>query len=366
MSAARIDGIVSNGRRALALALRLGYTATIIESEVSAAEAGLMPRPLSEPRSSAFTVSELCTVLQMELPSGSEMRIVRRRFVGKKLDDSAPRVAIVAGIRGDAPEGIRVAHEVGQFLEQHEERLLGVVDLYPCANPLAAHRGTRYWPFFDVDLNRLFPGRAEGHPPDRAAWALTQSVEGADQVIELRGARPAFRETAQAHVRLRDTGAAALAMHANVSVVWARNPGPAAPGTFAHQFPGTIVLEGGTGNRLTPGVGRDLRDGVLNLLSALKVVAEEDLPFHWAGLQRPVRVTDDRVLRIRADRGGLFLPEGELWAKVEQGAPLGTVIDPSSGEIVEHVCSPAAGRLLAVREHPVVFPGSMVARLVLE
>lgn len=310
-------------------------------------------------------MSELSTVLQLELPSGSEMCIVRRRFNGARITGSGRRVAIVAGIRGDAPEGVRVAHEVGAFLEQHEERLCGVVDLYPCANPLAAHRGARLWPFFDVDLNRLFPGRAEGHPPDRAAWALAQSVAGADQVIELRGARPAFCEVAQAHVRLRDTAAAELAMSANVAVVWSRNPGPAAPGTFAHQFPGTIVLEGGAGNRLTPGTGRDLRDGVLNLLSALGVLDEVDLPFHWAGLTRPLRVTDERLLRIRANRGGLFLPATELWSEVEAEGLLGSVIDPTTGEVVEQVRSPAPGRLLAVREQPVVFPGSMVARLVM-
>lgn len=278
---------------------------------------------------------------------------------------SARRVAIVAGIRGDAPEGIRVAHQVASFLEQNEGRLTGTVDVYPCMNPLGAHRGTRLWPFFDVDLNRLFPGRSEGHPPDRVAHALCQDVAGADQIIEVRGARPAFREAPQAHVRARDQAAAELAMNANVAVVWARTPGPAAPTTFAHQFPGTIVLEGGAGNRLSYGVGRDLSDGVLNMLAATGVLAEDVLPFHWATLQRPVRVTDEAVLRIRATRGGLFLPEGALWAEVEEGDALGAVIDPATGEVLERLSCPARGRLLALREQPAVFPGSMVARLVM-
>lgn len=291
---------------------------------------------------------------------------MRRRFSGGDASQGSVRsVAIVAGIRGDAPEGIRVAHQVATFLEQNEAHLNGVVDIYPCMNPLGAHRGTRLWPFFDVDLNRLFPGRAEGHPPDRVAHALCASVAGADQVIEVRGARPAFREAPQAHVRARDTASADLAMNANVAVVWARTPGPAAPSTFAHQFPGTIVLEGGAGNRLSYGVGRDLTDGVLNMLASLGVLSESVLPFHWAGLQRPLRVTDEQVVRIRATRGGLFLPDGALWAEVGEGDTLGAVIDPTSGALLERLTSPAAGRLLALREQPAVFPGSMVARLVL-
>lgn len=301
-------------------------------------------------------------VVSVEMPSGGDVDIVRRRFEGS----SGPRIAVVAGIRGDTPEGIRVAHELCQFLEGVEDRLRGTVDVYPCANPLAAHRGSRLWPFFDVDLNRSFPGREDGHPPDRVAWALARDVQGAEQVFELRGAHPAFREAAQAQVRQRDSRAAELAMGGNVAVVWARHPGPAANSTFAHQQPGTIVLEGGTGNRVTPGVGRDLREGLLNIMGMIGVLAEDDLPFHWAALQRPILVTDEEVVRVRAARGGLFLPEGTPWQEVEAGGLLGTVVDPSSGATCEAVTSPVSGRLLAVREQPVVFPGSMVARVVMQ
>lgn len=307
-------------------------------------------------------MSELSHLIDLELPSGDEVAVVRRRFRGP--EDGGQRVVLVAGIRGDAPEGIRVAHQVATFLASHEAYLSGTVDVYPCANPLAAHRGTRQWPFFNLDLNRRFPGRPDGHPPDRVARALVDDIRGATQVIELRGARPAFRELTQAHVRLRDKRAAELAAEANVSVVWARRPGPAAPVTFAHQFPGTIVLEGGSGNRLSPGVGKDLTDGVLNVLARLGVLDEQVLPFHWAGLQRPLRVTDDQVLRVRASRGGLFLPVSDAWGEVERGVLLGEVVDPATGASLERLFSPASGRILAMREHPVVFPGSMVARLV--
>lgn len=302
----------------------------------------------------------LSAVIEVELPSGDSIAVVRRRFGG----GDGPRVALVAGIRGDAPEGIRVAHEVATVLTEHESALLGTVDIYPCANPLAAHRSVRNWPFFDTDLNRLFPGKEQGHPPQQVAWALCQDIAGADQVIEVRGARPAFAESPQAHVQAWDEAAAKLAQEANVAVVWRRKSGPAGASTFAHQFPGTIVLEGGRGNRLTTGIGKDLRDGALNILVSLGVLPDSCTPFHWATLQRPLVVTDDAVFRVRADRGGLFLPVGELWSEVEAGEHLGDVVDPVSGECRETVTSPVAGRLFAIRELPVVFPGTMVARVV--
>lgn len=304
-------------------------------------------------------VADLSRVIEIELPSGDIAPVVRRRF-----GQGQARVVIAAGIRGDAPEGIRVAHRVGAYLKTHEDRLTGKVDIFPCANPLAAHRGTRNWPFFDTDLNRLFPGKEDGHPPAQVARALCDDIAGADQVIELRGARPAFSEASQAIVRHDHDESAELAMHANVSVVWRRQPGPAAPTTFAHQFPGSIVLEGGTGNRLTTGVGNDLADGILNLLVHLGVLPDEGLPFHWAAIQRPLLVTDAQVHRVRANRGGLFLPSGAIWTEVEAGGVVGTIIDPLTGETREEVQSSVGGRVLAIRELPVVFPGTMVARVV--
>ncbi|MBK9646537.1 MAG: succinylglutamate desuccinylase/aspartoacylase family protein [Deltaproteobacteria bacterium] len=294
------------------------------------------------------------------MPTGDAVHIVRRRFVGAP----GPRVAIVAGIRGDTPEGVRVAHKVASLLEQHHDALRGTVDIYPCVNPLAAHRGERYWPFFSQDLNRCFPGRLEGHAPDRVAYTLTEEVRDAAQVIELRGANPAFSEAPQAHVRARDTQAADLARHANVNVVWARQPGPAAGSTFAWQHPNTLVLEGGTGNRLQPKVGVALTEGVLNVLNVLGVLPDAILPFHWATITRPLMVGDDRVHRVRAVAGGLFLPSRGVWDEVEAGDVIGEIIEATAGEPIETIRAPASGRILAMREQPVVLPGSMLARVV--
>ena len=306
-------------------------------------------------------MSALLDVLhQVGMPGSDRVEIVRRRFQGS----DGPRIALVAGIRGDAPEGIRVAHEVAAFLETVVDSLEGTVDVYPCVNPLAAHRGSRRWPFFDLDLNRLFPGRPDSHAPDTVAWKLLQDVEGAEQVIELRGTHPDFREASQAHVRQGDMQAVERARHANVPVIWARNPTIASPSTFAAQFDSPIILEGGSGNRLTADVGRTLWEGTLNLLNVLGVLPDQHLPFHWATIRRPLVVGDDQVRRVRASRAGFFLPAVQPWEEIEAGQALGRVVDPGSGRILESLASPVAGHTLAVRERPVVFPGSLVVRVI--
>jgi len=307
----------------------------------------------------ASLVSVICSA---GMPTGERVDIVRRRFSGGE----GPRFALVAGIRGDTPEGVRVAHSVASVLQEHHERLKGTVDIYPCVNPLAAHRGTRRWPFFDQDLNRRFPGRESAHAPDRVAWQLVKDLQGVDELVEVRGAHPAFTEALQAQVKEADEKAAGLARHANVEVVWRRHPGPAAPSTLVYQFPNAIVLEGGTGNRLTPGISEALANGVLNLLNVLGVLPDECLPFHWAGVTRPAVVRDEHVHRLRASVSGLFLPTLRPWAQVAAGDLIGEIVDPIGGRLLERIEAPAGGRVLAIREQPVVLPGSMAARVVEE
>ncbi len=243
-------------------------------------------------------------------------------------------------------------------------KLHGMVDVYPCANPLAAYSGVQRWPFFDVDLNRRFPGRVDGHPPDRVAYELVRNLRDVDVVIEIRGAYPAFREICQAHVRAGVAKAVELASHANVEVVWARTPDTMAPTTFAAQFDTVMVLEGGAGNRLSDGVGDEMTAGVMNVLASLGVVDEQAVPVHWAAIHRPRVVTDAEVLRVRTELGGVFMPSVQAGAAVVRSEQLGTVVDPVHATVLQRVEAPVAGMVLAIREQPSVHPGSLVARVV--
>ncbi len=296
--------------------------------------------------------------LTVELPTGESCPIWHRSY-----GSGSPRVVVIAGLRGDAPEGIRVAHNVCAELEKVSPRLNGTVDVFPCANPLAAHLGMRRWPSFDLDLNRRFPGRDDGHAPDQVAALLLDFTAGVEQVVELRGTHPAFREETQAHVHDDAPLAIERAKHSNVSWVWCRKRRQDS-GALSHHRPDLIQLEGGSGNRLYDRVGRELGDGVLNLLCHMGILPDDSLPFHWATIQRPEVVADADVRRVRAERGGLFMPGARVGATVAAGDGLGEVIDPASGELREVVVAPVGGRVLALREQPVVYPGSLVGRVV--
>ena len=304
-------------------------------------------------------MGSMTSLISLEMPSGSTVSVYRRRFG----TGEGAKVAFVAGLRGDAPEGIRVAHLLSEFLDENEQFLRGTVDVYPCVNPLAAEQGKRLWPFFNVDLNRLFPGKNDGHPPSQVARALIDDIDVDTLVVELRGARPGFSEMLQALIRADSEASVAPALACNVDVVWKRYPGPAAGSTFAYQFPNAIVLEGGRGNQLTQEVGRRLYEGCLNLLMLQQILPDSCLPFSWLTIERPKLLDDENILRVRVNRSGIFLPSLSLGETISKGDEIGRVLEPASGVLREKVWSPSAGRVLALRNQPVVSAGIMVARI---
>ncbi|KOX98267.1 succinylglutamate desuccinylase/aspartoacylase domain-containing protein [Halorubrum tropicale] len=97
------------------------------------------------------------------------------------------RVAIVGGIHGDEPAGVRIVERLAAELapldsSDGEEGSAGLVRLI-LANEPAIEAGTRYT---DADLNRAFPGDADSDEYERAlAPRLAAELEGFDAVLAL-------------------------------------------------------------------------------------------------------------------------------------------------------------------------------------
>ena len=98
----------------------------------------------------------------------------------------APRLVCVAGIHGNEPEGITALVELWDEIEASD--LAGSLVLVPAANPPAFRAGERRNPEDPLDMNRIFPGRADGTITERLAHRLFHDVvDGADLVLSLHG-----------------------------------------------------------------------------------------------------------------------------------------------------------------------------------
>jgi predicted deacylase len=79
----------------------------------------------------------------------------------------APCVAFVAAVHGDEYDGIVALHELARELDPTQ--LNGGMIIIPVANPFAFEAAQRRTPQDDKDLNRVFPGRADGSLTERLA-----------------------------------------------------------------------------------------------------------------------------------------------------------------------------------------------------
>jgi predicted deacylase len=115
------------------------------------------------------------------LADGSSLSVPVKLFVGSR---SHPRLAAIAGIHGDEPEGMLALLD---FAAQCDPaRLRGSIVLVPVANPPAFAAHQRRSPLDGLDLNRVFPGNPEGTPSERLAdWLVRHIVTGADFVFTL-------------------------------------------------------------------------------------------------------------------------------------------------------------------------------------
>ena len=307
------------------------------------------------------------TVTSRQLSVNEELQIMKNRLQPAGLADeqlaALPRICVITGIHGDELEGQFVCYEVARRVNEHPDCLTGVVDIYPALNPLGVGAITRGIPLFDLDMNRIFPGNNAASPFESMAADVVADIAGATLSLDIHASNMYLRELPQ--IRINEISADVLvpwARKSNVDYIWVHSNSTVLKGTLAFSLNaiGTpcLVVEAGVGMRITKEYGLQLADGIMNLMSVAGA---------WSGpvpaVRDPYVSTDGEVAFVNADKAGLFVPEVEHDRYVEAGQLLGNVVDPPTGTVLQELRSPADGLLFTLREYPMVYPGSLIARV---
>ena len=302
------------------------------------------------------------TVASLSLAVHEDLELKKNRLSPLPGNDSGKRLCVVTGVHGDELEGQYVVYLLNRRIQKHPELLTGTVDIYPAINPLGINTIQRGIPLFDLDMNRIFPGDIDGPMAEYYAHAVVEDIRGADIAIDIHASNIYLRELPQ--VRISEETAPALvplAEQLNVDFVWVHSAATVLESTLAHSLNviGTrcLVVEMGVGMCLTKSYGEQLVDGILNLMHTQGL---------WAGETEPPRkpiVSKDEVAFINADKAGIFIPSVEHNGIVKKGQELAIIADPLTGEVRQTLMAPADGLLFTLREYPVVYPGSLLARI---
>ncbi|MGN0301994.1 MAG: M14 family metallopeptidase [Anaerotardibacter sp.] len=278
----------------------------------------------------------------------------------------APRLSVVTGIHGDELEGQYVAFELARRIKASPELLEGIVDIYPAINPLGISVIQRSVPQFDLDMNRIFPGNEEGDLVEHIARGVIDDIKGSDLVFDIHASNIFLTEIPQ--IRINELTAdklVPLAKLANVDFVWVHSAATVLENTFAYSLNAldtpTLVVEMGVGMRVTRSYGDQLVDGIMRLMCELGI---------WKGeapkVREPIVSTDGKVSFINAACAGIFLPSVVHGTYLHKGDEVGIIADCTSGAITQRLVSPADGLLFTLRDYPVVYPGSLLARVLVE
>ena len=301
-------------------------------------------------------------LVSVNLPVDEEMRVQKMRIMPAHPAQTLKRISIVTGTHGDELEGQYVCYELQRRLRERPELLNGIVDIYPALNPLGVDSITRGVPGFDLDMNRIFPGSEDGAMAEFAAACIVQDIQGSELCIDVHASNIFLREVPQ--VRVSEQTARDLlpyAVQLNCDFIWVHASATVLESTLAHTLNmlgvHTLVVEMGVGMRITRAYGDQLLDGIFHLLHSEGIWLGEDIE-----VRRPIVSTDGKVGFVNAETLGMFVPRVTHWQDVRRGQVIGDLINPLSGEGVE-VKSPCDGVLFTLREYPLVYEGSLIARV---
>lgn len=313
------------------------------------------------------------TVSQASLPVDETLCIKRCRYLPDGVSNAdisrLPRIALVTGIHGDELEGQFTCYELGRRLSHHPEELTGIVDVYPAINPLGVESIRRGVPGFNLEMNRLFPGNPHGFFLEKVASEVLDSLLGADLVVDLHASNIFLRELPQARINEQNAERLTpLASQLNLDFLWIHPSATVLESTLAHSLNsrGTpcVVVEMGVGMRITKTYGHQLVRGIFNVMRTLGIWNAPDKDAEEITPHETLNSLERKVHFLNARASGIFVPRVEHCAIMEKGEEIGRILDPLEGIVRDHIAAPCSGLVFTLREYPVVYTGSLIARMI--
>jgi hypothetical protein len=287
------------------------------------------------------------------MADGAELAVHVHEIPGASAD--GPTVGICGSIHGDEIASSQIIMEVAAAIAGRVQR--GKIVLLPVADPLGFAMRERETPHDSQNLNRVFPGNADGWLTEKLAAVITERfLNQIDVLIDLHSGGAS--QTVDYVFILNDEG---LSRSFGSRILYKRREGFS--GTY---FSGTLYglardrdiravtveLGGGLVDQ-RPYVKRGVA-GVLNMLRTLAVIDGSPTP-------PPVQVVVERIVMVRPSQGGWLISEApELGAEVAGGAVLGRVVSPYTFEELEVIRNPVQKGIMILSHltTDVVHPGA--------
>lgn len=273
-----------------------------------------------------------------------------------------PAVLITAGIHGSEYPAIDAAVRLGALLDPHSMR--GQVLVLPLMNPGAFWQRAAYVvPEDGQNLNRAFPGKADGSFSERLAWQLVQkAIRHADAYIDMHGGDmpealvpfSIYQASGDAAVDAKSDSMACAFGSSSLLVQRHRTDslsGMTIGAAAALGIPAIIAEDGGAG-LYDAAIAKTMVSGAQNVLRSLDVLTDAPATFispdRYAGFLWP-----------RSRLAGFFRPSVSVGDSVAVGDTIG-ILNDFFGQETETIIAEAAGRILFLVTSPAISENGLI------
>ncbi len=277
-----------------------------------------------------------------------------------------PTLALVAGAHGTEYASIIALEKLAQIAEPSV--LSGVLIIVPLVNVASFEQKVPHLnPTDKKNMNRLFPGKANGTQTERASWAIAkQVVEKCDYLIDFHGGD--LDENLRRYSYWAQTGKDKLDATSRGMVLAFgldhiilqnfRSPVAALGAVTLTRFASdvgkpSIAVEAGHAGTTNAEDVDVLVDGIRNVMRHLKM-----LPGTVAPVEHPIWLAHSTTLTSEYD--GIFYPVVGPEAYVGKGTTIGYVTDYVGNKIWD-IPSPVSGVIIYIGAVPSMKKGDNVA-----
>lgn len=268
-----------------------------------------------------------------------------------------PVLWLDGGIHGDEPEGPLSIHKL--LAEIDPAQLRGAIVAIPVLNVQAFEAQQRGNPFdgFTYDMNRIYPGKKDGYPSERVAWAHYEEMTRVADLLVAIHSGGAHSYLAQAQFFNGTEAGLELAKAMGPGwdlVLQSLSTTGSPPAAMAAAGKGAITVEqGGICSTLPEDFhynGDLLKAGYVNILRHYDMIdGEAQYEQRWnLGVQRTVL----------AAVGGFFVPEPGIKYRtpIAEGTTLARIYD-LYGNVLQEITAPCDGQIFGMRTQPCVYQG---------
>lgn len=289
------------------------------------------------------------------------------RITGYRFGSGKPSCCIIGAIRGDEVQQLYVCGQLVKALRELEKSGKiadgNEILVIPSINNYSMNISRRFWCLDNKDINRQFPGEADGETTERIAAAVFEKASKYACCVQF----PSFYIPGvfAPHVRMMKTDGEndELAGFFGLPFVIHRQPTLMEKTTLNYSLKSHGIS--------AFSVYTQTRGSIDDISAEIGVEAVLRFLFKTGAITSEVkegakpRVLDEsELISVRSDDAGLYRELVSVGSEVREGDVLARILHPYEGDVISELRSPADGTVFFARHKSIICQHSLVFKIV--